>query len=135
MKAYTDKGQSQKLAEILPLESADMRFAPFGDTHPWFRDCDIIEIGAEPCWSLSALLSVFPITVGRDMGMFCCWQNDHNLYSRHYNNPVDACFELLIKLHELNLLKPSTDYEKRNHQRKASAPEDQQDHGSISASK
>lgn len=103
MKAYTDLGQSQKLAEILPLESADMRYAPFGDTHPWFSG-NIIETGAVPCWSLSALLSVFPINVSRNMGMFCCWQNDYNIYSRHYNNPVDACYDLLIHLHELNLL-------------------------------
>lgn len=115
MKAYTDFGQSQKLAEILPLESADMRYAPFGDTHPWFRSCNIIEIGAEPCWSLAALLSVYPMVLGRDMGKYCCWQNHHNLHSRHYDNPVDAIYEMILLLHDLKLLKLN-DYEERNHQ-------------------
>lgn len=104
MKGYTDKEQSERLSEILPIESADMRFAPFGGTHPWIRNVNIIEIGAVPCWSLAALLSVYPITVGRDSGLFCSWQNHLNLHSRHYNNPVDACFEIILKLHELNLL-------------------------------
>ncbi len=39
MKAFTDVEQSKKLAEILPIESADM----------YFND-------NEPCWSLAALL-------------------------------------------------------------------------------
>ena len=38
MKSYTDLEQSKKLAEILPLKSADMRYAPFGDTHPWLLE-------------------------------------------------------------------------------------------------
>ena len=31
MKSYTDITQSKKLAEILPIESADMKFPYFGD--------------------------------------------------------------------------------------------------------
>ena len=57
-----------------------------------------------PCWSLAALLGIYPMVVGRDMDMYCCWQNRKNLYSRHYNNPVDACYEMLLKLKEKNLL-------------------------------
>lgn len=43
MKSYTDLEQSKKLAEFLPIESADMRYAPFGDTHPWVWECTFIE--------------------------------------------------------------------------------------------
>lgn len=60
MKAYTDIEQSKKLADILPIESADMRYLPFGNTHPWVWDEDpkLLEVGGTPCWSLAALLEV-----------------------------------------------------------------------------
>ena len=72
IKSYTDIEQSRKLAEILPLESADMY---------WFRQIDsdyfppnvesiyptpLFKDGKEdfnydtPCWSLAALLNVLP---------------------------------------------------------------------------
>ena len=65
MKSYTDIEQSKKLAEILPIESADMHYerAYFeGKQSDWFialgrpiKSDDII-----PCWSLAALLNVLP---------------------------------------------------------------------------
>ena len=63
IKAYTDLEQSKKLAEILPLESADMY---------WFRDnTETPEIYPKnmmknsvsvtlPCWSLAALYGILP---------------------------------------------------------------------------
>ena len=62
MKAYTDLEQSEKLSEILPLESADMRYAPFGDTHPWVWDGEVrlLEKDSVPCWSLAALMELIP---------------------------------------------------------------------------
>ena len=62
IKSYTDISQSKKLAEILPLESADMRYAPFGDIHPWVWDEEVklLENGAIPCWSLAALMNLLP---------------------------------------------------------------------------
>ena len=65
MKAYTDLEQSHKLAEILPLESADMYYC-YGmniDTKIWSFDDTPIIIDADnqvdvddiPCWSLAAL--------------------------------------------------------------------------------
>ena len=115
MKAYTDLEQSKKLAEILPLESADMHYATWtildGEFIVFPNQGSTIENLQEdygnqiiPCWSLAALLSVYPMVVGRDMGMYCCWQNSKNLHSRHYDNPVDACVEMILKLHELNLI-------------------------------
>ena len=57
MKSYTDKKQSKKLAEILPLESADMCYPlPCEE-----GDKPLLEeggFGSTPCWSLSALLNV-----------------------------------------------------------------------------
>ena len=103
MKAYTDLEQSKKLAEILPLESADMFYRNNGIDVKlmWEHIAQKVE---HPCWSLAALLAVYPMVVGRDMDMFCCWQNSKGLHSRHYDNPVDTCYEMIIKLHELNLL-------------------------------
>lgn len=125
MKAYTDVEQSKKLAEILPLESADMcwcnnsikgvnytdEFSANLYTVKEMKDAfDTALYGWDkywkliPCWSLAALLDVYPMVVGRDLDMYCCWQNHKNLHSKHYDNPIDACYEMIIKLHELNLL-------------------------------
>ena len=65
MKAYTDLEQSHKLAEILPLESADMYYCygmnidtkiwSFDDT-PTIIDADNqVDVDDIPCWSLAAL--------------------------------------------------------------------------------
>lgn len=62
-KAYTSLEQSKKLAEFLPIESADMRYAPIGDIHPWVWEGNpkLLEADSTPCWSLAALLSVLPL--------------------------------------------------------------------------
>lgn len=81
MKAYTDIEQSKKLAEILPIESADMRYgyiAPYEfsdrmydggyDDIPYLKDflkknpnfSENEYDGEFPCWSLAALFSVLP---------------------------------------------------------------------------
>lgn len=117
MKSYTDLNQSKKLAEFLPLESADMWWNFYSvttdNTTPQIIHLDTPWVGNfnwdnkpdnVPCWSLAALLGVYPMVVGRDMDMYCCWQNNKNLHSRHYDNPIDACYEMILKLHEQNLL-------------------------------
>lgn len=72
MKAYTDVEQSKKLAEILPLESADMSYVL--DIDKWEYHVDlgrfsywIVPKYAEtkmprilPCWSLAVLLDALP---------------------------------------------------------------------------
>lgn len=81
MKSYTDLEQSKKLAEILPLESADMRYgyiAPYEysdrkfdggwDEIPYPKDFMLKNPnfsedeydGELPCWSLAALLNIIP---------------------------------------------------------------------------
>jgi hypothetical protein len=64
MKSYTDIEQSRKLAEILPLESADMWFHPYPNDEYWY---DVPNIGNAdlkynqlPCWSLASLIDVLP---------------------------------------------------------------------------
>lgn len=125
MRGYTTVEQSKKLAEFLPIESADMAWCnssikginyinPFSaNLHTVKEMREAFDEGLRgwdkyweliPCWSLAALLGVYPMVVGRDMDMYCCWQNSKNLHSRHYDNPVDACVEMVELLHKENLI-------------------------------
>ena len=118
MKSYTDIEQSKKLADILLPESADMWYSYYGNStynptiayegEQWFlcqiRNSFHTDI---PCWSLSALLSVLPngIVMNKDS------QNGKYHFSSMYigtyvtaDNPIDACYDMIIKLNEMNLL-------------------------------
>ena len=129
IKSFTSLEQSKKLAEILPLESADMSYS-------FNFDSGIYEISTTsykswvvpkyaqpddgfgqviPCWSIGALLGVLPdelgdnhfLTLTKEDNEYCCCYEDVNGNSfRHTfaDNPVDACYEMILKLNELNLL-------------------------------
>lgn len=103
MRGYTTVEQSKKLAEILPIESTDMVWIDYGYCKRILPKDDV-DATTYPiitsAWSLPALLDVYPMVVGRDLDMYCCWQNNKNLHSKHYDNPVDACVEMILKLHE-----------------------------------
>ena len=79
MKTYTDLEQSKKLAEILPLESADMHYNNVSVRGVNYVDDYMAELmdyntatkvlskysinplfGVVPCWSLAALLDILP---------------------------------------------------------------------------
>ena len=80
MKSYTDLAQSEKLAKILPIESADMAYLwlSTSDNPNWRYDEDIppmvlgnvpineLTCYALPCWSLAALLRVLPSVITRE---------------------------------------------------------------------
>lgn len=141
MKAYTDLEQSKKLAEILPLESADMFYADLlvdgvhkYNLHPLesygfktFEDTKLKasdHLGFVPCWSLAALLDVLPFHLIVDNQRYAFSiikgldKNSETYAIKYaifnttfyfhltdfYNNPVDACYEMIIKLHEQKLL-------------------------------
>ena len=119
MKAYTDLNQSKKLAEILPLESADMRYVPFGDTHPWIwnEEVKLLEKDSVPCWSLAALLDVLNkkahsldedgsvcLSSYKGIEWDCDLINTAYLGASTSSNPVDVCYEIILKLHELKVL-------------------------------
>lgn len=124
MKAYTDLEQSKKLAEILPLESADMRYdeyVSYIDGTPKVGYKKGVTDGI-PCWSLAALLGIMPkeVKIKGQIYAPCLFPiiDGHWLYKLWYSsneiiespiavwcdNPIDACYEMIIKLHELNLL-------------------------------
>lgn len=119
IKSYTDLEQSKKLTDILPLESADMHY---------HYDIEFDELEAIPtiteeddhfilfpndvrCWSLAALLKILVnincIWVGADD--VSAWRCIFNLRkgehheTTEYTTPIDACYKLIIDLHEKNL--------------------------------
>jgi hypothetical protein len=118
IRAYTTIEQSRKLAEILPLESADMM---------WTYDFTVNDINGinvisntlkleekdVPAWSLAALLSVLPAECECMSLEHINYGNNHKKYfmsyiggenTDTYDNPVDACVDMILKLHELNLI-------------------------------
>ena len=115
MKSHTDLEQSKKLAEILPLESADNYYSWHDERYYVVnKDCPYPYSLKEkiPCWSLASLLDVFPEGIIENYYVPNL-QKENGKYSVAYgndellciaDNPVDACYEMILKLHELNLL-------------------------------
>ena len=141
IKSFTDLEQSKKLAEILPIESADMWWSrctitDFGDgtlkVSYAVEPCNITQFRNTkediPCWSLVALFNVMPqindwITPhghkNDKLSQFepkICKILEHSIIPSYkvtygnglstdiYDNPVDAAFEMILKLHELGIL-------------------------------
>ena len=132
IKSFTSLEQSKKLAEILPLESADMVY--FGihqgmdgkyylsgtntedDVVPIYKNF-CIKVFAKttasdvinqlPCWSLAALLDVLPkgtnISTPKPINeLGYCCWNQYD--EIYADNPIDACVAMIEKLHELKML-------------------------------
>ena len=112
IKSYTDIEQSKKLAGILPLESADMKILSFGiDIKRRVVPIDDIAVlnreDEIPCWSLAALLGVLPdytLQTNTDGTVFVVCESKKPMISDAYGNPVDACYKMILKLHEQKLL-------------------------------
>lgn len=125
MKAYTDLSQSQKLAEILPLESADMCYVNDGtaikiDANPYtvcysmWKNCVVKII---PCWSLAALINILPDKVvidghrwGLSLGKkrisylgYITFDGQLHL-SVEGDNLLNACVDMISLLKEKNLI-------------------------------
>jgi hypothetical protein len=123
IRSYTSLEQSKKLAEILPIKSADMTYYACvkdwrgNSIEPkWGKPTTLTkeelalprsnfqEYEYVPCWSLAALLGVLPSATLDS-------SNDHyyrlhcvERYTEWYDKPVDACYEIIIKLHDNKLL-------------------------------
>lgn len=126
MKNYTDIEQSMRLAEFLSLESADMWYSYYGNSkhnptiayngEQWFL-CQIRNSTHSdiPCWSLAALLDIIRNAIGYTLQttynknpkvFIVCELGDkpYSIESTEYDNEVDACYDMILNLHELNLL-------------------------------
>ena len=125
MKAYTSLEQSQKLAEILPIESAEHHYVrkvcdfrgnsvdgkwsepKYGNPESSYANYLVQNFTSYeiiPCWSLAALLDTLPSSTLDS-------SNDHyyrlhcmERFTEWYDNAVDACYEMVLRLNELNLL-------------------------------
>ena len=131
IKSFTSLEQSKKLAKILPIDTADMWYSHYGDPKynstiayegkQWFL-CQLRNSSHDiPCWSLAALLDVLPFHIisnnqgyafsihkGLDKNgetytvRYNVFNTDVCLYkTEYYNNLIDACVEMITKLHEL----------------------------------
>lgn len=102
MKSYTNLEQSKKLSEILPIESADMRYDEYTshiDGTPKVGYKEGITEGI-PCWSLSALLRFFDDRSGlaKERGTWFAYNNNISYCTKHYTDEIDAVFEMILKL-------------------------------------
>lgn len=104
MKSYTDLQQSKKLAKILPLESADMYYWCGEDLR--VGSYKAIDIDYDiPCWSLAALIDYLSANFRVDIKYLDnYWELDCRVQVTYNKELVDACYEVIIKLNELNLL-------------------------------
>lgn len=114
MKIYTDTKQSEKLVQLLSTDCADgvwVRYAMRGDgldvpDEMQFIHCEIpfklySGIGI-PSWSIVALLnSLSPATTldisegpDKQYRIHC-----KERFSEWHDNPIDACYEIILKLH------------------------------------
>ena len=120
IKSFTSLEQSKKLAEILPLESADMYLWSSGKRYyiEAMDDGDFNEEeGHVRAWSLAALLSAASTYCSRLETTLRADKN-YNIFAvsgdfvfrsfddfpNGFDNLVDACVTMIEKLHELKML-------------------------------
>ena len=126
MKSYTDIEQSKKLAEILPIGSADMYYPYFGDDK-WGETArlgEALEYSGKkdiPAWSLGALLDIleseidgeegetYQLNIEKDGTWWNVWYKErydeaNPIETESTEELVDACYDTILKLKELKLL-------------------------------
>lgn len=105
IKSHTDLEQSKKLAEFLPLESADSYYSWHDERYYIVnKDCPYPYSLKEkiPCWSLGALLKILKDYQLFSNGLIA--YIDNVSYRIDSDNPVDACVEMIIKLNKQKLI-------------------------------
>lgn len=106
-KNCTDLEQSKKLAEILPIESADMYWWATSKRYyiEAMDDGDFNEReGHIRAWSLAALLDVLPSSTLDSSNVHYYMLHCMERISGWHENPIDACYEMIIGLHGLKML-------------------------------
>ena len=111
MKSYTDIEQSKRLAEILPIDSADMCYPYDRHLDKLYGDIPYVmgykrfnEDTDFPCWSLAALLSILPnptLTQYKDNKWNIAIFDEDNHFKQECfaQEPIDACYEMVVRLH------------------------------------
>ena len=126
IKSFTDIEQSKKLAKFLPFESADMLIGNYvgksgkvdgTNVHYYSKGESFGAPEITNAWSLAALVGILPknLNIGRPslesnykgyywIQYYDEYMKPNNYKTECFNNPVDACYEIILKLKELNLL-------------------------------
>ena len=128
-KICTSLEQSKKLIELgIDINTADMYYeevcnlpkAIIGNYilhNQCMEDKDYKKLSnpvLSPAWSLSALLDILPCNLklvlaindfqGDRKEKYVIGSVEHDKYDCFADNPVDACYEMILKLYELKLL-------------------------------
>jgi hypothetical protein len=119
MKTFTDLEQSKKLTEILPLESADMGYIPSAEDDDGntlytaeYKSEVIFDEDCIPCWSLAALLDILKDNIKiektgldqSDIFTYSIIGDGYDYKTYEHRELIDACYEMIVKLHEKNEL-------------------------------
>jgi len=133
MKSYTDLEQSKILSKILSPKTANLWWGERFEGHVELNGDYIMDdtpyyylsftkpsdnnysqdtIRDIPCWSFAALFEVLPdgTDITKDKSdtenekYMCTVGIKDNIISTFANNPVDACVEMILKLHERKML-------------------------------
>lgn len=113
MKPYSDLEQSKKLAEILPIESADGYWFKSSPSQPYRVYTKGTPNPGEHilCWSLAALLnyikdkcSYFELVYLNSTIVKNVYRLSTDMYDVYEKEAVDACVEMIVKLHEQKLI-------------------------------
>ena len=118
IKSFTDISQSKKLAEILPIESADMYYEEVCNLpkvivgnyilhNQCMEDKDYKKLSnpvLSPAWSLAALLDALPSATLDSSDDHHYRVHCNERFTNWHNNPIDACVTMIERLYELNLL-------------------------------
>lgn len=118
MKSYTNIEQSNELAEILPIESADMSYSLGFDSEKYevttapYKNWVIPKYAQTykgfsrviPCWSLTALLNVLPSATLDSSDDHYFRIRCRKLCTEWHDNAVDTCVEMIEELHGLEML-------------------------------
>ena len=125
-KAFTSIEQSEELEKFLPQESSDMYYLYWKDDNHLANPDPFVADGTEErkdglytylsSWSLTALLNLLPTLNDRN-AILCkdirfdkwhvCYHSTATLPiidTERYDNPVDACVEMITKLNDFKLL-------------------------------
>ena len=104
IKSYTDLEQSKMLAEILPLESADMYYSNHFLENYYSPIPNIGNYSAMhnqiPCWSASALLEIIRNNGRYELQMYegGYYFEANGFMTESYFNLVDACVEMILHI-------------------------------------
>ena len=110
-KICTSLEQSKKLLELgIDINTADFMWEYNSDKETYWNKPTIIPIDDYifvndiPCWSLAALLDTLPSATLDSSNNHRYRLQCMERFTEWHDNAIDACYKMIVKLHEQNLL-------------------------------